>query len=183
MDSVDLDLMVRPLDREDHQGDMVRVLLVDNLDIEVDIDDIEDLEDNQGVADSQNNHVDHMAAYHVVDTDLVVVDNRGDLGNLEDDSQDVRDALAVDIRVDHFDVQVHSVYLAVMLVHLTLAIAVLKWGVSVELEETIGTAVTEGLLRTVVAVEVAGVEHVDFDEVKLNLLILEGCYPHLSLVA
>ena len=51
---------------------------------------------------------------------------------------------------------------------------VLKWGVSVELEETIGTAVTEGLLRTVVAVEVAGVEHVDFDEVKLNLLILEG---------
>ena len=31
MDSVDLDLMVRPLDREDHQGDMVRVLLVDNL--------------------------------------------------------------------------------------------------------------------------------------------------------
>ena len=54
-----------------------------NLDIEVDIDDIEGLADNQGVADSQNNHVDHMAAYHVVDTDLVVVDNRGDLGNLK----------------------------------------------------------------------------------------------------
>ena len=51
---------------------------------------------------------------------------------------------------------------------------VLKWGVSVELEEMIGTAVTEGLLRTVVAVEVAGVEHADFDEVILNLLILEG---------
>ena len=31
MDSVDLDLMVRPLDREDHQGDMVLVLLVDIL--------------------------------------------------------------------------------------------------------------------------------------------------------
>ena len=31
MDSVDLDLMVRPLDREDHQGDMVRVLLAGNL--------------------------------------------------------------------------------------------------------------------------------------------------------
>ena len=31
MDSVDLDLMVRPLVREDHQVDMVRVLLVDNL--------------------------------------------------------------------------------------------------------------------------------------------------------
>lgn len=97
MDLVDLDLMVRPLDREDHQGDMVRVLLVDNLkyiftfwkmdsrinlDIEVDIDDIEDLEDNQGVADSQNNRVDHMAAYRVVDTDQEAVDNLGDLDNL-----------------------------------------------------------------------------------------------------
>ena len=49
----------------------------------MDIDDIEGLADNQGVADSQNNHVDHMAAYHVADTDLVVVDNRGDLGNLK----------------------------------------------------------------------------------------------------
>jgi len=183
MDSVDLDLMVRPLDREDHQGDMVRVLLVDNLDIEVDIDDIEDLEDNQGVADSQNNRVDHMAAYRVVDTDQEAVDNLGDLDNLEDGSQDVRDVLVVDIRVDHFDVQVHPVYLVVMLVHLTLVIAVLKSGVLVELEERIGTVVTEGLMRTVVAVEVAGVGHVDFDEVKLNLLRLEGCYPHLSLVA
>jgi len=98
MDSVDLDLMVRPLDREDHQGDMVRVLLVDNLefislyfeeysrinlDIEVDIDDIEGSEDNQGVADTQNNHVDHMAAYRVVDTDQAAVDNLGDLDNLK----------------------------------------------------------------------------------------------------
>ena len=98
MDLVDLDLMVRPLDREDHQGDMVRVLLVDNLkyififwkmdsrinlDIEVDIDDIEDLEDNQGVADNQNNRVDHMAAYRVVDTDQEAVDNLGDLDNLK----------------------------------------------------------------------------------------------------
>ena len=33
---------------------------------------------------------------------------------------------------------------------------------------------TEGLVRTVVAVEVAGVGHADFDEVKLNLLKLEG---------
>ena len=109
-----------------------------NLDIEVDIDDIEGSEDNQGVADSQNNHVDHMAAYRVVDTDQEAVDNLGDLdnlkltfldliiiarNNLEDDSQDVRDAPVVDIRADHFDVQVHPVYLVVMLVHLTLVIA------------------------------------------------------------
>ena len=98
MDSVDLDLMVRPLDREDHQGDMVRVLLVDNLKyiftfwkvasrinlgIEVDIDDIEDLVDNQGVADSQNNRVDHMAAYRVVDMDQEAVDNLGGWGSLK----------------------------------------------------------------------------------------------------
>ena len=98
MGSVDLDLMVRPLDREDHQVDMVQVLLVDNLkcififweidsrinlDIEVDIDDIEDLVDNQGVADSQNNRVDHMAAYRVVDMDQEAVDNLGDLDNLK----------------------------------------------------------------------------------------------------
>ena len=54
-----------------------------NLDIEVDIDDIEGSEDNQGVADNQNNHVDHMAAYHVVDTDQAAVDNLGDLDNLK----------------------------------------------------------------------------------------------------
>ena len=54
-----------------------------NLDIEVDIDDIEGLEDNQGVADTQNNHVDHMAAYRVVDTDQAAVDNLGDLDNLK----------------------------------------------------------------------------------------------------
>ena len=98
MDSVDLDLMVRPLVREDHQVDMVRVLLEDNLkyififwkiisrinlDIEVDIDDIEDLVDNQGVADSQNNRVDHMVAYRVVDTDQGAVDNLGELDNLK----------------------------------------------------------------------------------------------------
>ena len=99
MDSVDLDLMVRPLVREDHQVDMVRVLLEDNLkyififwkiisrinlDIEVDIDDIEDLVDNQGVADSQNNRVGHMAAYRVVDKDPGVVDNLGELDNLKE---------------------------------------------------------------------------------------------------
>ena len=54
-----------------------------NLDIEVDIDDIEGLEDNQGVADTQNNHVDRMAAYRVVDTDQEAVDNLGDLDNLK----------------------------------------------------------------------------------------------------
>ena len=54
-----------------------------NLDIEVDIDDIEGSEDNQGVADSQNNHVDHMAAYRVVDTDQEAVDNLGGLDNLK----------------------------------------------------------------------------------------------------
>ena len=54
-----------------------------NLDIEVDIDDIEGSEDNQGVADNQNNHVDHMAAYRVVDTDQAAVDNLGDLDNLK----------------------------------------------------------------------------------------------------
>ena len=54
-----------------------------NLDIEVDIDDIEDLVDNQGVADSQNNRVDHMAAYRVVDMDQEAVDNLGDLDNLK----------------------------------------------------------------------------------------------------
>merc|ERR1719394_2206387 len=102
--------MVRPLDREDHQGDMVRVLLVDNLDI-------------------------------VVDMDQEAVDNLGDLDNLEDGSLDVRGALEVDSQVDHFDVQVHPVYLVVMLVHLTLVIAVLKSGVLVELEERIGTVV------------------------------------------
>jgi len=50
----------------------------------VDIDDIEDLEDNQGVADSQHNRVDHMAAYRVVDTDQEAVDNLGDLDNLKE---------------------------------------------------------------------------------------------------
>ena len=53
------------------------------------------------------------------------------------------------------------------------SLPVLKSGVLVELEERTGTVVTEGLMRTVVAVEVAGVGHVDFDEVILNLLILE----------
>ena len=58
--------------------------------------------------------------------DLIIIARN----NLEDDSQDVRDVLVVDIRVDHFDVQVHPVYLVVMLVHLTLVIAkmaILLW--------------------------------------------------------
>lgn len=184
MDSADLDLMVRPLDHEDRLEDMDLVLPVDILDIEVDIDDIEGLADSQdvqGEADNRNNHDSHMVAYHVVDTDQVVVDNQGgqdDWDKLEDDSQGVPDGLVVDIRADHFDVQVHSVYWVVMLVHLTLVIAVLKSGVLVELEVMNGTVVLEGPMRTTV-VKVVGLGHVDFDEVILNGLILEGCCPHL----
>ena len=92
--------------------------------------------------------------------------------------------------MDHFDVQVHSVYLAVMLVHLTLVIATfivyyglymlrfilpgLKLGVLVELEERIVMAVMVEAVVPVTVVKVVGVGHVDFDEVILNLLILEG---------
>ena len=49
----------------------------------MDIDDIEDLEDNRGVADSQNNRVDHMAAYRVVDMGQEAVDNLGGWGSLK----------------------------------------------------------------------------------------------------
>ena len=51
----------------------------------------------------------------------------------------------------------------------------LKLGVLVELEERIVMAVmVEAVVVPVTVVKVAGVGHVDFDEVILNLLILEG---------
>ena len=51
----------------------------------------------------------------------------------------------------------------------------LKLGVLVELEERIVMAVmVEAVVVPVTVVKVVGVGHVDFDEVILNLLILEG---------
>ena len=94
------------------------------------------------------------------------------------------------VREVHFDVQVHQVYSAVMSVHLTLVIAKctdcyglgnarmilpgLKLGVLVELEERIVMVVMVEAVVPVTVVKVVGVGHVDFDEVILNLLILEG---------
>ena len=50
----------------------------------------------------------------------------------------------------------------------------LKLGVLVELEERIVMVVMVEAVVPVTVVKVAGVGHVDFDEVILNLLILEG---------
>ena len=50
----------------------------------------------------------------------------------------------------------------------------LKLGVLVELEERIVMAVMVEAVVPVTVVKVVGVGHVDFDEVILNLLILEG---------
>ena len=50
----------------------------------------------------------------------------------------------------------------------------LKLGVLVELEERIVMVVMVEAVVPVTVVKVVGVGHVDFDEVILNLLILEG---------